>query len=132
MKHAITVLILACMCMLHADAAPVLGVKPAACAEGRGVVVERVEQGTPAALSGIREGDVLLALDGAEVSALNVCIDFSVPVNMRYYNGIVMNGFVKSIPQALLSGGRYDPLLRRVGKQGAAIGFAVYLDRLEG
>lgn len=69
MKHAITVLILACMCMLHADAAPVLGVKPAACAEGRGVVVERVEQGTPAALSGIREGDVLLALDGAEVSA---------------------------------------------------------------
>ena len=66
------------------------------------------------------------------LSALNVCIDFSVPVNMRYYNGIVMNGFVKSIPQALLSGGRYDPLLRRVGKQGAAIGFAVYLDRLEG
>lgn len=59
-------------------------------------------------------------------------IDFSVPANMRYYNGIVMNGFVKSVPQALLSGGRYDPLMRRIGKQGGAIGFAVYLDLLEG
>ena len=69
MKHAITALILACMCMLHAEAAAVLGVKPAAGAEARGVPVERVEQGTPAAVSGIRPGDVLLALDGAEVTA---------------------------------------------------------------
>lgn len=70
---------------------------------------------------------VLVPLNG-----MNIRIDFSVPVNMRYYNGIVMNGFVKSVPQALLSGGRYDPLMQRIGKQGGAIGFAVYLDLLEG
>ena len=63
---------------------------------------------------------------------LSVRLDCSVPANMRYYNGIVMNGYVKGIPQAILSGGRYDPLMKRIGKQGGAIGFAVYLDLLEG
>ena len=30
-----------------------------------------------------------------------------------------------------MSGGRYDRLLKRLGKKAGAIGFAVYLDRLE-
>lgn len=71
--------------------------------------------------------DVLKPLGG-----LCVRLDCSVPANMRYYNGIVLNGYVKGIPQAILSGGRYDPLMKRIGKQGGAIGFAVYLDLLEG
>ena len=66
------------------------------------------------------------------LNGLSVRLDCSVPSNMRYYNGIVMNGYVKGIPQAVLSGGRYDPLMKRIGKQGGAIGFAVYLDLLEG
>lgn len=60
-----------------------------------------------------------------------VRIDFSVVDDMRYYNGIVFKGFVKGIPAAVLSGGRYDGLLSRMGKRGGAIGFAVYLDLLE-
>ena len=31
----------------------------------------------------------------------------------------------------MLSGGRYDKLLQKLGKTSGAIGFAVYLDRLE-
>ena len=31
----------------------------------------------------------------------------------------------------MLAGGRYDHLLHRMGRQGGAIGFAVYLDQLE-
>ena len=31
----------------------------------------------------------------------------------------------------MLAGGRYDNLMRRMGKTGGAVGFAVYLDQLE-
>ena len=60
-----------------------------------------------------------------------VRLDFSIPANLRYYSGIVFSGYVKGIPKAILSGGRYDPLLARLGKRGKAIGFAIYLDLLE-
>jgi ATP phosphoribosyltransferase regulatory subunit len=50
---------------------------------------------------------------------------------MRYYNGIVFKGFVKGIPTSVLSGGRYDGLMSRMGKSGGAIGFAVYLDLID-
>lgn len=60
-----------------------------------------------------------------------VRIDFSVIDDMRYYNGIVFKGFVKGIPTSVLSGGRYDGLMSRMGKSGGAIGFAVYLDLID-
>lgn len=60
-----------------------------------------------------------------------VRIDFSVVDDMRYYTGIVFKGFVKGIPTSVLSGGRYDRLMERMGKRSGAIGFAVYLDLLD-
>ncbi|MBQ8004143.1 MAG: ATP phosphoribosyltransferase regulatory subunit, partial [Oscillospiraceae bacterium] len=72
------------------------------------------------------------------ISALDVCglsgnlkIDFSVVDDIKYYNGIVFKGYVHGVPQSILSGGRYDNLMRRMGKRAGAIGFAVYLDALE-
>ncbi len=59
-------------------------------------------------------------------------IDFSVIDDMRYYNGIVFKGFVKGIPTSVLSGGRYDKLMERMKKKSSAIGFALYLDTLDG
>ncbi len=58
-------------------------------------------------------------------------IDFSVVNDMRYYSGIVFRGFVYGVPSGVLSGGRYDRLLRKMGRKAGAIGFAVYLDELE-
>lgn len=58
-------------------------------------------------------------------------IDFSVMNDMRYYNGIVFRGFVYGVPTGVLSGGRYDRLLEKMGRRAGAIGFAVYLDELE-
>ena len=58
-------------------------------------------------------------------------IDFSVTDDTKYYCGIVFKGFVRSIPTAVLSGGRYDGLMRRMSKQGGAIGFAVYMDKID-
>ena len=57
-------------------------------------------------------------------------IDFSVVDEGQYYNGIVFRGFAEGVPDSVLSGGRYDRLMRQMGRRGGAIGFAVYLDRL--
>ena len=61
-----------------------------------------------------------------------VRIDFSITGNMNYYNGIVFSGFIDGIFTKVLSGGRYDKLVRRMGKNAGAVGFALYLDLLEG
>lgn len=60
-----------------------------------------------------------------------VHIDFSVINDLKYYTGIVFKGFVQGISCAVLSGGRYDSLLKKMGKDCGALGFAVYLDLLE-
>ncbi len=59
-----------------------------------------------------------------------VQIDFSVIHNMSYYNGLVFRGFVRGLSKSILSGGQYDALLARMGKNSRAIGFAVYMDQL--
>jgi len=61
----------------------------------------------------------------------NIHLDFSVVSDMSYYNGLVFSGFVCGIPQSVLSGGRYDYLMTRMGRKNQAMGFAVYLDQLE-
>lgn len=64
------------------------------------------------------------ALDG-------VFLDFSLVNSMDYYNGLIFQGFVSGIPFSVLSGGCYSLLAQKMGKAAGAIGFAVYLDRLE-
>ena len=61
----------------------------------------------------------------------NVHLDLSVVNHFDYYTGIVFRGFVDNVAACVLSGGQYDGLLQRMGKEGGAIGFAVYLDNLE-
>ena len=61
-----------------------------------------------------------------------VRVDFSITGDMSYYNGIVFSGFIDGIFTKVLSGGRYDKLVRRMGKNAGAVGFALYLDLLEG
>lgn len=60
-----------------------------------------------------------------------VKIDFSVGNNMKYYSGVVLNGYISGIPSCVLSGGQYDRLLQKMKKSEKAIGFAIYLDLLE-
>lgn len=61
----------------------------------------------------------------------NVNFDFSIDCNMKYYSAVVFKGYIKGIADSVLSGGQYGKLLGRMGKKSDAIGFAVYLDRLE-
>lgn len=62
----------------------------------------------------------------------HIRIDFSVTDDPGYYNGILMHGYVHSIPRDVLSGGRYDMLLSKMGKDKTqAMGFAIYFDALD-
>ncbi len=58
-------------------------------------------------------------------------LDFSIVNDLHYYSGVIFQGYVNGVSDAILSGGRYDSLLSRMGKKGSAIGFAVYLNLLE-
>ena len=62
---------------------------------------------------------------------LNIRLDFSIPSDTQYYNGLIFCGYVKGVSRAVLSGGRYDNLMEKMGKKGKqAIGFALYFDEL--
>jgi len=56
--------------------------------------------------------------------------DFSIMNDMDYYNGVVFQGYIPGAPRAVLSGGRYDNLMRRFGKPQNAVGFALYSGEL--
>ncbi len=85
--------------------------------------------------AGFPEADVALlerlAAMLPEADAHRLILDFSILGDMRYYNGVAFQGYVSGVPSGVLSGGQYDRLLARMGRQGGAIGFACYLDKLE-
>ncbi len=67
----------------------------------------------------------------AEGFSDKITIDFSIISNEGYYSGIVFKGFIDGISTRVLSGGRYDKLMKRMNRSSGAVGFAVYLDTLE-
>lgn len=58
-------------------------------------------------------------------------VDFSLVSDLAYYNGLIFQGYIEGVPGIVLSGGRYDRLMEKLGKKASALGFAVYLDQLE-
>lgn len=77
-------------------------------------------------------GDLRVVLSMMKACGVkNINLDFSVVNDMNYYNGLIFSGFVCGAPRSVLSGGRYDTLMRRMGRKSQAMGFAVYLDQLD-
>ncbi len=74
--------------------------------------------------------EFLSALQKAD-EGKSVRVDFSVVGDGNYYNGIIFKGFVRTIPDPVLTGGRYDLLMKKLRKNALAIGFAVYTDLLD-
>ena len=116
------------LCAEHGlDPAPLAGVL-SACGS-RGEVLAKLEALCPG--PALEELKALSSLLDAAPWGGRIIFDFSLAANMNYYNGIVFQGFIRGIDQRLLSGGRYDYLLEKLGRRGGAIGFALYLDLLE-
>ena len=75
----------------------------------------------------------LMRITGAlspEIRAM-IRFDLSAVDDVRYYNGLLFKGYVPGVPQRVLSGGRYDRLMAKMGRASGAVGFAVYMDALE-
>ena len=67
-------------------------------------------------------------LNGADGS---IRLDMTLAGEMEYYNGLVFQGYLESLPRPVLKGGRYDLLMQKFTPGAGAIGFAVYLDELD-
>ena len=59
-----------------------------------------------------------------------ITFDPTLTGSLHYYTGVVFEGYAESSGFPLLSGGRYDQLLERFGRQLPATGFALEIDRL--
>lgn len=57
-----------------------------------------------------------------------VRIDFGKIPHINYYTGIIFEAFALGVGKSILSGGRYDNLLKKFGRDLPAIGFSVKLD----
>lgn len=62
----------------------------------------------------------------------HITIDLGKVPHLDYYTGIIFEGFVSGVGISVLSGGRYDRLLEKFGRNLPAIGFSVKLDPLVG
>lgn len=97
------------------------------------VVLQDLENicGTEKSKNALIELKGLFALLKASGYEDKVRLDFSVVSDRKYYNGIVFKGFVDGAYKSVLSGGRYDKLVKRMHRKAGAIGFAVYVDLLQ-
>lgn len=80
--------------------------------------------------SSVNELNVLAEIIESFGLSSKFILDFSVMNDMSYYNGLVFQGFIDGVPKSVLSGGRYDNLVKRFGLDTAAAGFAVSTDLL--
>ena len=92
--------------------------------------VRELARGTLAEDS-VNELEELYGLLKATNKENKIRLDFSVINDLGYYNGLVFQGFIKDIPFAILSGGRYDKLVSKFDIAFGAIGFAIYMDLIE-
>ena len=63
--------------------------------------------------------------------AKHISLDLSVVHGMNYYDGIVIDGYIDGVSEAVLKGGEYGKLIAKMGRTGSGLGFALYTDLLE-
>ncbi len=90
---------------------------------------KELAKGMPAAEKALCELSSMYEIVG-EVPGVELRLDFSIINDIDYYNGLIFQGFVQGVPQAVLAGGRYDNLMNRFEKSQGALGFALYLNAL--
>jgi ATP phosphoribosyltransferase regulatory subunit len=90
----------------------------------------------PEALSGSEVRDEAAYLDSLagllrrQFPGMKVRIDMSEIGQRTYYSGLVFSVYVKDLPYAIASGGRYDSLIRSMGLDSGAVGYSLMLGAL--
>ena len=72
--------------------------------------------------------ETILKVLGKKYPRKKIEMDFSISVALQYYNGLIFKGYISDIKKPILSGGRYDKLVTRFGKDASALGFCVEID----
>lgn len=57
-------------------------------------------------------------------------IDLGMVHHINYYTGIIFRGYVENVGDYIVSGGRYDNLIKHFGKNYPATGFAINVDNV--
>ena len=83
-----------------------------------------LNEGMRAALDDLEQAASAAGSDG------HLRLDFTLQGDMEYYDGLMIAGYLDGAPRAVLYGGRYDGLMKKLGRDVSAVGFALYLDEL--
>lgn len=59
-----------------------------------------------------------------------ITVDLGMVPRLDYYTGIIFRGYVQGAGNTVLSGGRYDNLIKVFGRDESAIGFSINMDSL--
>ncbi|MDD3704735.1 MAG: ATP phosphoribosyltransferase regulatory subunit [Clostridiaceae bacterium] len=60
----------------------------------------------------------------------NIIIDAGMTGNMKYYTGLIFKAYAHGAGDVVISGGRYDGMMKEMGSDTAAAGFAIYVDNM--
>ena len=82
------------------------------------------------ALDAIRRLEKLYAILEEYGVSKYISFDLASLSNYGYYTGIIFKGFTYGTGEQIAAGGRYDKLLSQFGKDSAAVGFAIYMDKI--
>ncbi len=105
---------------------------PSLCGDSDEVIVRAKELCLTAKMNdAVKEIETICQSVKAASEICKVRVDLSLIGEEEYYNGITFCGYINGIASRVLSGGRYDPLLEKLGKKCGAVGFALYFDELE-
>ena len=84
-------------------------------------------EGMRDALAGLQR---LLSAVSACTDISHLQLDFSIVGDTDYYSGLMLRGYIAGLPRAVLLGGRYDNILKKLGKGGGGFGFALDLSEI--
>jgi len=80
-----------------------------------------------AAIERLEKLDAVLKLYGVEE---HVSYDLGMLSKYNYYTGVIFKAYTYGVGNAIITGGRYNTLLARFGKDAPAVGFAIVIDDL--
>lgn len=92
--------------------------------------LEKLAAGLPDAQKPLAELAAINEHFSDKCKNVSLRIDLAILNDIDYYNGLIFQGFLEGLPEAVLYGGRYDRLLEKNGNPEGAIGFAMYLNDL--
>ncbi|MEG1556193.1 MAG: ATP phosphoribosyltransferase [Bacteroidales bacterium] len=87
--------------------------------------------GSGVGISALLAGTTDLAMASRKIKLdEKIIIDFGLVNQAEYYSALIFRGYIKSIGEPVLSGGRYDELFKDFGEDLPATGFAINVDQL--